>query len=80
MAIFKIRKITDPHLPSNDLAINQVFSILRTHFPTVKEDKINEILEQMKDPLKYKFSSNLFVAEDGKSNVCLLYTSPSPRD
>ena len=69
MAIFKIRKITDPHLPSNYLAINQVFSILRTHFPTVKEDKINEILEQMKDPLKYKFSSNLFVAEDGKSNV-----------
>lgn len=69
MAIFKIRKITDPYLPSNDMAINQVFSILRTHFPSVKEDKINEILEQMKDPLKYKFSSNLFVAEDGKSNV-----------
>jgi len=69
MAIFKIRKITDPYLPSNDVAINQVFSILRTHFPSVKEDKINEILEQMKDPLKYKFSSNLFVAEDGKSNV-----------
>ncbi len=69
MAIFKIRKITDPYLPSNSIAIDQVFSILRTHFPTVKEEKINEILEQMKDPLKYKFSSNLFVAEDGKSNV-----------
>lgn len=69
MAIFKIRKITDSYLPSNAIAIQQVFSILRLHFPSVKEDKINEILEQMKDPLKYKFSSNLFVAEDGRSNV-----------
>ena len=41
MAIFKIRKITDPYLPSNSIAINQVFSILRTHFPSVKEEKIN---------------------------------------
>ena len=69
MTIFKIRKISDPYLPSNEIAITQVFSILRTHFPTVKEKKINEILAQMKDPLKYKFSSNLFVAEDGRANV-----------
>jgi acetoin utilization deacetylase AcuC-like enzyme/predicted GNAT superfamily acetyltransferase len=69
MAIFKIRKISDPYLPSNSGAINQVFSILRVHFSSLKEEKLNEILEQMKDPLKYKFSSSLFVAEDGKSNV-----------
>jgi len=69
MTIFKIRKISDPYLPSNEIAIKQVFSILKTHFPSVKEDKINEILAQMKDPLKYKFSSSLFVAEDGRSNV-----------
>ena len=69
MAIFKIKKITDTWLPSNVAAIDQVFSILRFHFPSVKESKIIEILEQMKDPLKYRFSSSLFVAEDGKSNV-----------
>jgi len=69
MAIFKIRKISDPYLPSNSGAINQVFSILRVHFSSLKEEKLNEILEQMKDPLKYKFSSSLSVAEDGKSNV-----------
>jgi len=69
MSVFKIRKITDSYLPSNKVAIDQVFDILRIHFPSVKESKIEEILEQMKDPLKYKFSSNLFIAEDGKSSV-----------
>lgn len=69
MTIFKIRKITDSYRQSNQNAIEQVFSILRVHFPSVSEEKINEILEQMKDPLKYGFSSNLFVAEDGRSTV-----------
>ena len=69
MALFKIRKITDTYLPSNSAAISQVFNILRLHFPSVNEDKINEILEQMKDPLRYRFSASLFVAEDGRSNV-----------
>ncbi|MFH2083819.1 MAG: GNAT family N-acetyltransferase, partial [Candidatus Omnitrophota bacterium] len=66
---FKIRKVTDSLLPSNKQAIEQVFGILRIHFPYVNEEKINEILEQMKDPLKYRFSSSLFVAEDGRSNI-----------
>jgi len=69
MNIFKIRKITDSYLPSNQHAVEQVFDILRIHFPSVKEEKINEILEQMKNPLKYKFSSQLFVAENGRGNV-----------
>ncbi|HSG68188.1 MAG TPA: histone deacetylase family protein [Bacteroidales bacterium] len=69
MNLFKIRKITDSLLPSNKHAIEQVFSILRVHFPSVKEEKVKEILEQMKDPLKYKFSASLFVAEDGRANV-----------
>ena len=69
MNLFKIRKITDAYLPSNKYAIEQVFNIIRIHFPSVKEGKINEILEQMKDPLKYQYSSLLFVAEDGRYNV-----------
>ncbi len=68
-SIFKIRKISDTYLPSNASAIQQVMSILKLHFPSVKEEKISEILEQMKNPIKYGFSSNLFVAEDGRSNV-----------
>ena len=69
MSLFKIRKVTDAFLPSNRTAIEQVFDILRTHFPSVKEEKVVELIAQMKDPLKYKFSANLFVAEDGRSNV-----------
>jgi acetoin utilization deacetylase AcuC-like enzyme len=67
--MFIIRKIADTYHQSNKNAIVQVIDILRIHFPTIKEEKINEVLEQMKDPLKYRFSSQLFVAEDGKSNV-----------
>ncbi len=69
MSLFKIRKIADAYLPSNKIAIEQVYSILRIHFPSVNEEKISEILVQMKNPLKYQFSSYLFVAEDGRSNV-----------
>ncbi len=69
MNVFKIRKITDTYLPSNVTAVKQVFDILRIHFPTVSEEKISDILEQMKDPLKYRFSTMIFVAEDGRSNV-----------
>ncbi|MBN2280665.1 MAG: histone deacetylase family protein [Candidatus Marinimicrobia bacterium] len=67
--MFRIRKISDTYHPSNIHVIQQVFDILRIHFPAVKEEKIIEILEQMKNPLKYRFSSQLFVAEDGRSNV-----------
>ncbi|MGD6730732.1 MAG: GNAT family N-acetyltransferase [Pleomorphochaeta sp.] len=69
MSTFKIRKITDSFHPSNKSSIEQIFEILRSHFSSVKEDKINEILSQMKDPIKYKFSSTLFVAEDSQNNV-----------
>lgn len=69
MSTFKIRKITDSFHPSNKNSIEQIFEILRSHFSSVKEDKISEIIEQMKDPLKYKFSSTIFVAEDSQTNV-----------
>ncbi len=69
MNLFRIRKITDSFHPSNQPAIDQVFEILRIHFPSVKEEKIKEILEQMKNPMKYHFSSTLFVAEDGRFSI-----------
>lgn len=69
MNLFKIRKIADSYHPSNKNALEQVFDILRMHFPSVKQEKLNEILEQMTDPLKYQFSSTLFVAEDGRYNI-----------
>ena len=69
MNLFKIRKLTDSFHPSNKNAMDQVRDILRIHFPSVSEDKINEILEQMKNPVKYHFSTMLFVAEDGEFNI-----------
>lgn len=69
MSAFKIRKVSDSFHPSNRQIIEQVFEILRVHFPAIKEEKIQEILAQMKDPLTYKFASSLFVAENGQAHV-----------
>ncbi len=67
--MFIIRKIADTYHQSNKYAIGQVLDILKIQFSSLKEEKINDVLEQMKDPLKYRFSSQIFVAEDGKGNV-----------
>lgn len=77
--MFRIRKITEAYFASNEIALEQVFTIIRKQFPDIKESKIQEINQQLVDPLKFKFSSILFIVEDAKSNVrgfaLLLYMS-----
>ncbi|MBN2611843.1 MAG: histone deacetylase family protein [Bacteroidales bacterium] len=67
--MFRIRKISDALVPANQNAVHQVFDIIRKQFSAVKEEKIQEIADQLINPLKYKFSGILIVAEDGKLNV-----------
>ncbi len=67
--MFRIRKISDALIPANQNALNQVFDIIRSHFAEVKEEKILEIAGLLIDPYKYKYSSILIVAEDGRLNV-----------
>lgn len=67
--MFRIRKIYDRHTPSNHKALDQALAILRSHFTAVKPEKIHELNSRIDNPLKYKFQTLLFVAEDDKSNV-----------
>jgi acetoin utilization deacetylase AcuC-like enzyme/GNAT superfamily N-acetyltransferase len=67
--MFRIRKISDALLPANQNALNQVFDIIKKHFPDVREEKILEIANLLTDPLKYKYFSIMIVAEDGRLNV-----------
>ncbi|MFO7658972.1 MAG: hypothetical protein R6W78_18075 [Bacteroidales bacterium] len=67
--MFRIRKISDALIPANQNAVNQVFDIIRKQFPTIKEVKIQEIADQLINPLKYRFTGILIVAEDGRLNV-----------
>ncbi len=67
--MFRIRKIFDDVLPANRAAIEQVQSILRTQFSGLAASDIEKIPEQLHDPLKYRFRSVLFVAEDARGRV-----------
>jgi len=67
--MFRIRKISDAHLPVNQDALNQIFQIIREQFSTIKEDKIQEIKQQLFDPVLFRFSTIVLVAEDSRQNV-----------
>ncbi len=67
--MFRIREVYDDILPVNRAAIIQVQAILRAQFPLLREKVIQEIPERLRNPLKYKFRSSLFIAEGGKAKV-----------
>jgi acetoin utilization deacetylase AcuC-like enzyme len=62
--MIRIRKITNPYLESNIRKIKAVKEIIRKQFPAISEKKIEEVELQLTDPLKYKYQSTLFVAEN----------------
>ena len=67
--MFRIRKISDALIPANQFALDQVYDIIRNQFTDVREEKILEIADQLTNPLKYRFSVVMIVAEDGRMNV-----------
>jgi acetoin utilization deacetylase AcuC-like enzyme/GNAT superfamily N-acetyltransferase len=66
--MFRIRRVFDDILPINRQAIGQMQDILRAQFP-ISEEEIAKFSEQMRDPLKYRFRTILFVAEDEHRDV-----------
>ena len=67
--MFRIRRIHDDILPVNRTAISLVQQILRDQFPQIRPAEINSLPEKLKNPLKYKFRSILFVADDLKKTI-----------
>lgn len=77
--MFRIRRVHDDITPVNKEAIAQVQEILRTQFPGLSKKDIAKLPEQLRNPLKYRFRSILFVAEGAKGRVigfALLYHEP----
>ncbi len=77
--MFRIRTIASDIYPRDKAAIEQVKEILKSHFTAVGDDKFDLIPEQLRDPLKYKFTTRLFVAEDQKGFIkgfAYLYYAP----
>lgn len=67
--MFRIRTIYDDTSSANRDAIAQVVQIMRAQFPTISEADIQKLPQQLQDPLKYRYRSVLFVAEDSLARV-----------
>jgi acetoin utilization deacetylase AcuC-like enzyme/GNAT superfamily N-acetyltransferase len=78
--MFRIRRVHDDITPANKEAIAQVQEILRTQFPLLSKRDIAKLPEQLRNPLKYRFRSILFVAEGAKGRIigfALLFHEPA---
>jgi len=67
--MFSIRMIYDDTTPANREAVGQVQAILRAQFSALDPAEIDKLPHQLRDPMKYRFRSILFVAENAKALV-----------
>jgi acetoin utilization deacetylase AcuC-like enzyme len=80
--VFRIRRVYDDITPANQDAIAQVQEILRSQFPLLSRKEIKKLPEQLRNPMKYRFRSILFIAEGVKGHVdgfALLFHEPALR-
>ena len=61
--MFRIRRVYDDVTPTNKEAIAQAQKILREQFPALSKREIAKLPKQLRNPLKYRFRSILFIAE-----------------
>jgi acetoin utilization deacetylase AcuC-like enzyme/GNAT superfamily N-acetyltransferase len=67
--MFRMRRIYDTVLPRNKTALAQVQSILSMQFPLIPSAEIAALPEKLQNPLKHRFRSILFVAEDTHDQI-----------
>ena len=67
--MFRIRRIYDDTLTIDRETIDQVQQILRSQFSAVSEGEISSLAQKLSNPLKYRFRTILFVADDMKPRV-----------
>jgi acetoin utilization deacetylase AcuC-like enzyme/GNAT superfamily N-acetyltransferase len=61
--MFRIRRIFDAVLPRNRKIIEEIQHILRVQFPLIRQKEIDELPDKLRNPLKHRFQSIVFVAE-----------------
>ncbi|MEJ2111820.1 MAG: acetylpolyamine amidohydrolase, partial [Acidobacteriota bacterium] len=67
--MFRIRRVYDSSLPANLEIIGQVKTILREQFPDLAVEDVEKINDQLVNPLKHRFRSFLFIADDSSRRV-----------
>lgn len=77
--MLRIRKVADATTAPNRSAIEAAQKIMREQFPAMPERDIAKLPDQLSNPLKHRFVSRLFVAENGRDQtlgVALLLYAP----
>lgn len=67
--MFRIRQITSPSLPVNQREIQQVLRMAGERLPGLPDSETSALPEKLSNPLKYKFRTMLFVADDLRGTV-----------
>ena len=67
--MIRIRQVPDDVMPGNATAVAQVQTILRAQFPTARPNEAAGIPELLRNPLKKRLRTLLFVAEDADEHV-----------
>jgi acetoin utilization deacetylase AcuC-like enzyme/GNAT superfamily N-acetyltransferase len=79
MSMLRIRKVADATTAPNRAAIEAAQKIMREQFPAMPDYDIAKLSEQLSNPLKHRFVSRLFVAENARDQtlgVALLLYAP----
>ena len=77
--MLRIRKVADATTAANRSAIEAAQKIMREQFPAMPAYDIDKLPEQLANPLKHRFVSRLFVAENARDQtvgVALLLHAP----
>lgn len=67
--MFRIRRIHDDTRTVDRNSIDQVRAIQKSQFPSLTERRLNLISGQLRDPIKYRFRTILFIAENRSGTV-----------
>ncbi len=67
--MFRIRRIYDNTLSIDRDAIADVQTILRQQFPDLIDSEITSLEAKLANPLKYKFKTILFIAENSRRRI-----------
>src|SRR5690606_33765216 len=67
--MLRTRKITDTRAIANRAAGEEGQALLRAQFPGLAPRDIEKLPEQLENPLKYRFVSELLVTEDARDHV-----------
>jgi len=67
--MLRTRRLHDAVSPQNRNSLEQVKALLKIRIPSIAEEKLKSLPEQLQNPLRYKFRSILIVCENHRGDL-----------